>query len=67
MSVDGESPQQAEVSKEMVEKGATQVNEDVISRIENEQRTGVLVFRELAKVYGTQRGESARVALMANK
>ncbi|KAG5533993.1 hypothetical protein RHGRI_028000 [Rhododendron griersonianum] len=68
MSIDGESPQQAEVSRdERVEKGATQVNEDVTSEIEKEQRTGVLLCGEQDEVYGTQRGESARVAFMAEQ
>ncbi|KAG5524299.1 hypothetical protein RHGRI_031089 [Rhododendron griersonianum] len=73
MSVDGESPQQAEVSRdERVEKGATQVNEDVTSEIEKEQRTGVLLCGEQDEVYGTQRGESVRgesvrVAFMAEQ
>ncbi|KAG5551177.1 hypothetical protein RHGRI_009569 [Rhododendron griersonianum] len=68
MSVDGESPQQAEVSREeRVEKGATQVNEDVTSEIGKEQRTGVLLCGEQHEVYGTQKGESARVAFMAEQ
>ncbi|KAG5553486.1 hypothetical protein RHGRI_011384 [Rhododendron griersonianum] len=68
MSIDGETPQQAEVSRdERVEKGATQVNEDVTSEIEKEQRTGVLLYGEQDEVYGTQRGESARVAFMAEQ
>ncbi|KAF7140289.1 hypothetical protein RHSIM_Rhsim06G0095000 [Rhododendron simsii] len=68
MTVDGESPQQVKVSREeMVEKRAKQVNVDVTLEIEKEQKIGVLIRGEQAEVYGTQRGESARVAFMAEQ